>query len=143
MTKPDFVMQTFIRCTQDALWDALTDPQSMASYHFMCDLVEGSAEVGGALTWVMPDGNAMMAQRYTKLDPKSRIEATFEPKFFGPDAPSSTMAFLIEPQGETCMLTIEHYDIPTGQEGVAEGWARLAASLKSWLETGNGLSFAM
>ena len=24
--KPDFVMQTFIRCTQDALWSALTGP---------------------------------------------------------------------------------------------------------------------
>lgn len=37
MTKPDVMMQTFIRCTQDALWDALTDPQSMAAYHFMCE----------------------------------------------------------------------------------------------------------
>ena len=143
MTKPDFVMQTFIRCTQDALWEALTDPQSMAAYHFMCDIVEGSSEEGGKLNWVFPDGNKMLSQSYTKVVPKTRIEATFEPHFFGPDAPASSMAFIIEAQGEACKLTIEHYEIPEGQDGVAEGWARLAASLKSWLETGSGLTFAM
>jgi hypothetical protein len=91
----------------------------------------------------LPDGNKMLAQKPTKVTPKSRIEATFEPHFFGPDAPGSRMAFIIEPQGEQCKLTIEHYDIPAGQEGVAEGWARLASSLKSWLETGTGLKAKM
>ena len=93
MTKPDFMMQTFIRCTQDALWDALSNPDSMAAYHFAAERVEGEARVGGALTWITPDGNKMMTQRPTKVTPKTRIEATFEPNFFGPDAPASRMAF--------------------------------------------------
>ncbi|MEW9918898.1 metalloregulator ArsR/SmtB family transcription factor [Marimonas sp. MJW-29] len=143
MSKPDFMMQTFIRCTQDALWDALSNPESMAAYHFMCDRVEGEAIEGGALTWLLPDGNKMLTQRPTKVVPKTRIEATFEPHFFGPDAKGSHMVFIIEPQGPACKLTIEHYDIPAGQEGVAEGWARLAASLKSWLETGTPMKAAM
>jgi len=143
MSKPDFMMQTFIRCTQDALWDALSAPESMAAYHFMCDRVEGSAEVGGKLDWILPDGNRMLTQRPTKVEPKTRIEATFEPHFFGPDAPASRMVFLIEPQGDACKLTIEHYDLAAGQEGVAEGWARLAASLKSWLETGTAMKASM
>jgi hypothetical protein len=53
------------------------------------------------------------------------------------------MIYLIEPQGETCKLTIEHYDIPEGQDAVREGWARIAASLKSWLETGTPMKLAM
>jgi hypothetical protein len=57
----------------------------------------------------------------------------------GPDAPASHMVYLIEPQGDVCKLTIEHYDLAPGQEGFAEGWARLAASLKSYLETGTAL----
>ena len=142
-TKPDFMMQTFIRCTQDALWDALSDPKSMAAYHFMAERVEGDAVEGGKLTWFSPDGNKMMTQRPTKVTPKTRIEATFEPNFFGPDAPASRMAFIIEPQGPHCKLTIEHYDLPPGQESLSEGWARLAASLKSWLETGTGMKAAM
>ncbi|MBM2292397.1 helix-turn-helix domain-containing protein [Sulfitobacter pseudonitzschiae] len=143
MTKPDFVMQTFIRCTQDALWDALSNPDSMAAYHFMCNSVQGEAVEGGTLTWLLPDGNPMLTQRPTKVVPKTRIEATFEPHFFGPDAPASRMAFLIEPQGDMCKLTIEHYDIPKGQDGVAEGWARMASSLKSWLETGTAMKSSM
>lgn len=143
MTKPDFMMQTFIRCTQDALWEALSEPESMAAYHFACDIAEGRAAEGETIRFILPDGNTMLSQSVTKVDPKSRIETTFEPNFFGPDAPSSRMVYLVEPQGPACKLTIEHYDIPEGQEGVAEGWARLAASLKSYLETGTGMKTAM
>ncbi|MEP5729132.1 MAG: metalloregulator ArsR/SmtB family transcription factor [Sulfitobacter sp.] len=143
MTKPDFMMQTFIRCTQDTLWDALSDPQSMAAYHFACDIAEGRAEEGQTIRFILPDGNAMLTQGVTKVEPKTRIETTFEPHFFGPDAPTSRMVYLIEPQGPACKLTIEHYDLPQGQEGVGEGWARLAASLKSWLETGTAMKVAM
>lgn len=143
MSKPDFMMQTFIRCTQDALWNALSDPECMAAYHFACDIAEGRAEEGETIKFILPDGNPMLSQAVLKVEPKTRIETTFEPHFFGPGAPASRMVYLIEPQGPACKLTIEHYGIPEGQEGVAEGWARLAASLKSYLETGTGMKAAM
>ena len=143
MSKPDFMMQTFIRCTQDALWSALTEADEMARYHFACNTVRGSAQVGEATTFILPNGDAMLRQVTTALDPKSRIAMTFEPLFMGPDAPPSHMVYLIEPQGDVCKLTIEHYDMAPGQDGFAEGWARLAASLKSYLETGDALKAAM
>jgi len=143
MGKPDFMMQTFIRCSQDALWDALTQADDMARYHFACNTVQGNAAVGEDTTFILPHGDAMLKQGTTELDPKSRIAMTFVPLFMGPDAPPSHMAYLIEPQGDLCQLTIEHYDMAPGQEGFAEGWARLAASLKSYLETGSGLKMAM
>lgn len=139
MGKPDFMMQTFIRCTQDALWDALTKPDQMAAYHFLCNEVRGEVSPGATVHFITPDGNEMLRQMTQKLDPKTRIEMGFEPLFMGPDAPPSTMVYLIEPLGDVCKLTIEHYDLAVGQEGFAEGWARLAASLKSWLETGDAL----
>ena len=105
--------------------------------------LEGQAKAAGDnVTFLLPDGGKMLEQKIIQIDPKSRIETTFEPHFFGPDAPGSRMAYLIEPQGEVCKLTIEHYDLPAGQDGIAEGWARLAASLKSWLETGTALKVA-
>ncbi|SMX37633.1 ArsR/SmtB family transcription factor [Octadecabacter ascidiaceicola] len=143
MSKPDFMMQTFIRCTQDALWDALTQADDMARYHFACNTVQGNAVVGDTTTFIRPDGSAMLKQVTTALDPKSKIAMTFEPKFMGPEAPTSHMVYLIEPQGDVCQLTIEHYDMAPGQEGFAEGWARLTASLKSYLETGEALKMAM
>ncbi|WP_299887026.1 metalloregulator ArsR/SmtB family transcription factor [uncultured Ruegeria sp.] len=143
MGKPDFMMQTFIRCTQDALWDALTTPEQMAAYHFLCNEVRGQVSPGETVHFITPDGNEMLRQVTQKLDPKSRIEMGFEPMFMGPDAPSSQMVYLIEPQGDVCKLTIEHYNLAEGQEGFAEGWARLAASLKTWLETGSALKEAV
>ena len=141
--KPDFVMQTFIRTTQDALWNALTDPRELAAFHFICDDVRGDGSEGSTTSYVRPDGSTMLNTKVLKLDPKSRIETTFEPLFFGPDAASSRCVYLIEPQGAQCKLTVEHYDIPAGQESVSEGWARLTSSLKSYLETGTAMKMAM
>ncbi|PRY78280.1 DNA-binding transcriptional ArsR family regulator [Yoonia maritima] len=143
MGKPDFMMQTFIRCTQDALWSALTEADQMAAYHFACNVVQGNAAVDQPTAFILPNGEAMLRQVTTALDPKTRIAMTFEPLFMGPNAPSSHMVYLIEDQCGQCKLTIEHYDIAPGQEGFAEGWARLAASLKSYLETGAALKAAM
>lgn len=142
MGKPDFMMQTFIRCTQDALWDALTKADQMAAYHFICNEVRGDALPGNVTEFITPGGDPMLRQVTTELDPKTRIAQTFEPLFMGPDAPASHMVYLIEPQEDACKLTIEHYDIAPGQEGFAEGWARLASSLKSYLETGKALKGA-
>jgi hypothetical protein len=105
--------------------------------------VQGNAAVGEVTSFILPHGEAMLQQVTTALDPKSRIAMTFEPKFMGPDAPNSHMVYLIEPQGEVCQLTIEHYDMAPGQESFSEGWARLTASLKSYLETGEALKMAM
>lgn len=133
--KPDFIHQTLIRCTQDALWDALTKADQVAAYHFACNKARGDAEVGSTTEMIREDGSIMLSQTTTRLEPKTRIEQTFEPNWeIGTDP--SRIVFLIDPEGPHCKLTCEHYAIPEGQEGVKEGWARHTASLKSWLETG-------
>ena len=78
-----------------------------------------------------------------EIDPKSRIDMTFKPHFFGPGAPASRCVYLMEQQGPAMKLTIEHYDVPAGQEGVGEGWARLVSALKSYLEVGPKRRFGM
>ncbi|MBL9059062.1 MAG: helix-turn-helix transcriptional regulator, partial [Mangrovicoccus sp.] len=35
VTKPDYVMSTFIRCSRDALWEALRSPEAVPHYHFI------------------------------------------------------------------------------------------------------------
>ncbi|MFK7752212.1 MAG: metalloregulator ArsR/SmtB family transcription factor [Sedimentitalea sp.] len=136
MSKPDFIMQTFIETTHDALWDALTKGELAAQYHFACQEVQGDLAPGGSQKFMLPDGNPMLELEVTEIDPKSRIDMVFHPKFFGPDAPSSRCVYLVEPQGAAMKLTIEHYDLPPGHEGASEGWARLASALKSFLEVG-------
>ncbi len=134
--KPDFVHQTIIKCTQDALWDALTRADQVAAYHFMCSTVEGDALEGQPMLMKRKDGSTMLTQTTTRLDPNSRIEMTFEPNFPESENEMSEVVFLIDAEGPFCKLTCEHYNIPDDQGGVTEGWARQIASLKSWLETG-------
>ena len=137
--KPDFVHQTIIRTSQDALWDALTKADQMAQYHFACSAAEGDiASKGDAMRMIRKDGSTMLTQTALELTPKSRIEMTFAPNW-GENTATSRIVFLIDAEGAACKLTCEHYEIPEGHEGVREGWARFVASLKSWLETGDAI----
>jgi DNA-binding transcriptional ArsR family regulator len=139
--QPDFMMQITIRCTQDALWSALTKADEMTVYHDADRTVQGDAAVGQTTDFILPNGDTALRQTTTALDPKSRIAVTVAP--MTKDAPTHHMAFLIAPRGDHCKLTIEHYDIAHGPVGLAEDWVRIAAALKSYLETGNGMKAAM
>ncbi|MFK7945081.1 MAG: metalloregulator ArsR/SmtB family transcription factor [Paracoccaceae bacterium] len=140
-TKPDFMMQTFIRTTQDRLWDALTTPDQIAAYHFAADTAR--AHESGGHEMFRKDGSLMLRMVLIREEPKSRLEFSFEPLWSG-DAPEPSRAvFIIEAQGDVCKLTCEHYDVTPALEGVREGWARQVASLKSWLETGQPIKADM
>ncbi len=140
-TRPDFVMATFIRCTQDALWRALTDPEEVLHYHFMATRAEGDLDCDGSTTYFTPDDRPMLRFDVTEARPKTRLDMTFRPQWAGDGMQASRCVYLIEPQGAYCKLTLEHYDIPDGQDGVAEGWQRMLSGLKSWLETGQSHRF--
>ncbi|MBV0912568.1 ArsR/SmtB family transcription factor [Anianabacter salinae] len=138
--KPDLVMHTFIRCTRDALWDALSDPGQMSAWHFLSPKVVLEDDT---YTYHTPDGGVMMRCRTIEATPKSKIVSTFEPEWEGGGAPSRTV-FLIDEEGAHCRLTIEHYDLTfpvVPGEGVHDGWQRWAAGLKTYLETGEAVRF--
>ncbi|MEM1372952.1 MAG: SRPBCC domain-containing protein [Pseudomonadota bacterium] len=142
VAKPDFVLRTYIQCSRDALWDALTSPEEIAKYHFLTDLV---ARDGNALAYEFAPGEPMLRCTDISVEPKTRIEQTFEGHWDGAGAPSR-FVYLIEEDGGLCALTLEHYDL--GQvvmpdDGVADGWARLLAGLKTYLETGSALPFSL
>jgi uncharacterized protein YndB with AHSA1/START domain len=143
--RPDFRMTTYIKCSQDALWEALTDPDQLIQYSFVAS---SCVREGNTLLYKMdvgaPEEMLMLICTYTEETPKTRIESTFEPHWDGPDVPlgASRFVYLIEPQLDFCKLTLEHYDLPADMtEGVADGWSREIAALKSFLETGQPVQF--
>jgi len=141
--KPDFVAQTFIRCTQDALWDALTKAELVPHYDFLETDVEGDLVAPGDRQRHVVEGeHEVVAMTLLSIDPKSRIEVRFEPNWDEQKA-HSRCVYLIETEGSACRLTVEHYNIPPGHEDVAEGWARTLSGLKTWLETGESVRFGM
>jgi len=142
MTKPDFVMETFIACTHDALWDALTRAELIGRYHFACESVTGDMTAPGDTTdYTFPHGGHMLSNRVIAIEPKTRIEMEFLPNW-GEDKTPSRCVYLVTHGASGMKLTVEHYDLPTAQAGVKEGWARFASGLKTWLETGRAHRFA-
>ncbi|MGR3433326.1 MAG: SRPBCC domain-containing protein [Shimia sp.] len=140
-TEPDFVMQTYIHCTLDALWAAPTDPEEIARYRFLTDIVRRE---GDTLIYDFAPGQRMMDNRIVALEPRTRIEQTFEGHWEGAGAPSRFVYHLRE-EGPACALTLEHYalEFPVSHgEGVADGWARQLAGLKTYLEAGRPVRYS-
>ena len=74
------------------------------------------------------------------------IEATDDPEFFGffsPDLPETTVVWTIEPVGDSCKVNLQHVGLdPASAEGQGLGsaWVQILSSMKSLLETGQGLA---
>lgn len=140
-TRPDFMMETFIRTTPERLWEALTDPELITRYHFAHAAVHGKFAPGEPYEYKFADGGVMLSGEIIKADPPNRLEMSFLPGWIGPNAAKSRHVYELEALGELTRLVVRHYDLPDSQHGVREGWAKIVASLKSYLETGEALSF--
>ena len=142
MPKPDFIMSTFIDCTHDALWDALTQGDLISQYHFACERVKGSyAKPDDEVTYLFPDGSRMLSNRVISIDPKTRIEMSFHPTW-GEDETVSRCVYIVEPQKAAMKLTVEHFDLPADHAGISEGWARFLSGLKTYMEKGSTPRFS-
>lgn len=138
---PDAVVSTYIRTTQDALWDALIKAEHLAAYHFASQQVEGDLAPGETQKILLPDGSSMLEMSLVAADPKTRLEISFAAKWAG-DVPANKVVYLLEEQGDSMKLTVEHYDVPAEMSGVTDGWTRLLSGLKTYLETGDTVKFA-
>jgi uncharacterized protein YndB with AHSA1/START domain/DNA-binding transcriptional ArsR family regulator len=140
--KPDFVLETYIRTTPEKLWEALTNGEMTKHYHFARATLQGEIKPGAPYAYVTPDGHPMLTGEIISTDPPKRLEMTFVPGWMGPGAAASRHVFEIERSGELVKLTLLHFAIPAEQAGIRDGWAKVIGSLKSFLETGEGLKFA-
>jgi DNA-binding transcriptional ArsR family regulator/uncharacterized protein YndB with AHSA1/START domain len=137
--KPDFVLETFIRATPEKIWEALTKGEMSRHYYIAGAAIQGTIASGHSYEYLTPDGKVMLSGDIIDASPHSRLEMTFVPGW-GSKAPSRNVYEIVK-QGELSKLTVLHFGLHPGQEGVREGWARVVASLKSFLETGKALNF--
>ena len=136
--RPDYVISTYIRCTRDALWEALTDADAFAKWDF---LGQTAARDGDLVEYRTPDGTATLHARDVEAEPKRRLVTTFEPKW-DDETPPSRVTYEIEEEGDFCKLTVTHSGLTHDAEGgTADGWVRSLAGLKTWLETGAAANF--
>jgi DNA-binding transcriptional ArsR family regulator/uncharacterized protein YndB with AHSA1/START domain len=138
-TKPDFILETFIKTTQDALWEALINPDQTELYYFGGRL-KSSLKPGAPFQYLQADGTMLLDGELLEIHPKRRIVSTFIPNW-GEERQASKVTFDLEPFGDVVKFTITHQDMDKAPSGVTTGWAQVASSLKSFLESGAPLSY--
>lgn len=145
MDRPRHVFQVYIRTTPDQLWQAITDP-SFTMRYFRRSRVESGWRPGERLSyWI--DDDLVVDGSVLEVEPPRRLVTTWsfrrDPKLR--EDPPSRVTWEIEPVGDTCRLTLVHDDFPVETNtfrSVGSGWPVILSSLKSLLETGEGLSIA-
>jgi uncharacterized protein YndB with AHSA1/START domain/DNA-binding transcriptional ArsR family regulator len=140
-TKPDFMLETFIAASPERVWEALISAELSKQYYIAGAAFHGELNPGSAYQYLTADGKVMLSGEIIAADPPHHLEMTFLPGWMGPDAKASRNIYQIEASGENSKLTILHFDIPAGNEGVKNGWAKIAGGLKTLLETGNAIRF--
>jgi DNA-binding transcriptional ArsR family regulator/uncharacterized protein YndB with AHSA1/START domain len=135
--KPDFVLQTYIRTTQQALWDALTRGEITQQYYYGGRL-ETNLKKKGPFRYFGPDGGVLLDGEILEIDPISRLVSTFIPSWVENSQPTR-VTFELEPVGEAVKFTITHHDYEKANAGIVDGWPVVVAGLKTLLETGKPL----
>ena len=140
--KPDFVLETYIKTTPEKLWNALTDGE-ITKHYFQGDAsVESSFEEGEEYLYTSAAGDPMLVGEILEASPYTRLAMTFLPTFMERPEKLSHNLYEIEELAEVCKLTISHFGVTPELASVRNGWARIAARLKTYLETGETLSLA-
>ncbi len=144
MTASSFVYVTYIRTTQERLWQALTKPEIMKQYWFGMHQ-DSDWQEGSPWRLVFADGRVADQGRILEIEPPKRVviewrhEITPELRGEGP----SRCTMELEPWDDVVKLTITHtMDRPQSEliGKVSGGWPKILSNLKSWLETGEVLA---
>jgi uncharacterized protein YndB with AHSA1/START domain len=143
MSNSQFVYVTYIRTTAEKLWEALTSVEFNRQFWFGMHQ-ESEWKPGAPWKLVFPDGRIADAGEVLEIEKPKRLvlkwRNQFKPELTEEGYSRCTME--LEPAGAIVKLTIAH-EIGKSRskliDAVGGGWPKVLASLKSLLETGEGL----
>ena len=137
------VFEIYIKTTPDRLWEAITDPEIRAKYHFG-SRVESDWTEGSSFRRVHPGSPTPLAEgENLEVDPPRRLVQSMR-ALWGPEViaeGTSRVTWDIEPVGDSCRLTVTHDQLrPDANDQLYGGWPMILSGLKTWLETGEDLT---
>lgn len=142
MTKPTFVYVTYIAATPERVWEALTKPDVSEKFWFGYR-VTADGKAGARMTAIDPAGKQVHDDPIIESDPPRRLVYGWKSLHKGvPDERPSRVTFLLERLKDQTRLTVTHDDFDDGSrmfEMISKGWPAVLSSLKTFLETGQGL----
>ena len=142
MASDSFIYVTYIRTTPEKLWEALTKPEFTTQYWFGVHQ-ETDWKQGSSWKLIFDDGRVADTGEVLEIDPPRLLVLKWRNEF-KPEVKAdgyTRCTFQIEREGEMVKLTVTHAaDRPHKLiEAVSAGWPRVLSSLKTLLETGQGL----
>lgn len=138
-----FVYVTYIRTTQEKLWEALTKPEFTRAYWFGM-ACESEWKAGAPWRLTFPDGRIADTGMIVSAEAPHRAVISWRNEF-KPELKEegySRATIELEPMGDAVKLTITHEIDRDGSKFIAavgSGWPAVLSSLKSLLETGKAL----
>lgn len=142
MTDATQVYHVFIRATAEQIWEAITSAERTAKFFFGTAIEVTPEEV----TSRRPDGEISSRDAVFEFDPPRRLvhewRSEYDPELA--DEPASRVTWQIEPRGgDLCLVTLTHDRLEGSPKTAADvsgpGWMYVLSSMKSLLETGDGL----
>ena len=138
---PTYVYVTYIECSPERAWQALTDADLTADYWGHRNVSDW--RVGSRWEHLRTDGSdiADVIGTVLEADPPGRLVVTFDEPGAKPTGGPSAVTFEIEPYHEIVRLTVTHENLADEEAllAVSAGWPAVMANLKSLLETGTVL----
>ncbi len=153
----EFVYATFIRTTPEKLWEALTRGDFSEKYWFGFR-IEVEQRAGGTVRILPPKGmeeHGDHAGQVLVCEPGRKLVYTWNQKDRPELAPKrdglSRVTYELTPMGPLVKLRLIHENLlpedietdPSTFRGINNGWPAVLSSLKSLLETGEAISFAL
>lgn len=142
----DFVYVSYIRASQEKIWEALTSAEFTRQYWFGI-AVTSDWKVGSPMTYVTKDGETVVDGKVLKVDRPKLLCYTFH-ETFGESSkePPTKVTIELEPEAgtQTVRVTITHTDFITNSKhkpSISQGWPAVLCSLKTLLEAGVSLEF--
>jgi uncharacterized protein YndB with AHSA1/START domain len=140
--RPTFVYVTYIAASPERVWDALTKPDLSEKYWFGYR-VRADGRPGEHMTAYNPAGRQVHDDPIVESEPPRKLVYRWKSLYKElPDERPSRVTFLLEPVKGQTRLTVTHDDFDADSrmfDMISKGWPAVLSSLKSFLETGQGL----
>jgi uncharacterized protein YndB with AHSA1/START domain len=141
--KTSFVYVTYIRSTPEQVFEAITKPEIARRYWGHENVSDWKP--GSAWQHVRADEQrtVQLVGKVVEIVPPTRLVITWANASQAADpAGTSRVTFDIAPYDDMVKLTVTHDDLEAGSgmdNGIRRGWPIVLSSMKSLLETGQGI----
>lgn len=142
--KTSFVYVTYIRSTQEKVFEAIMKPEITKRYWGHENISDWKPESKWEHVRANEERKVNIVGKVVEVQAPRRLVITWANPAQADDPESySRVSFDIEPYDDMVRLTVTHDELEAGSgmaKGIQQGWPIVLSSLKSLLETGEGIN---